>query len=337
MAPEQIHQKVPISPQTDLYSLGVLLYELLTGELPYGRKEDIASILRGHVDEPPRPPRELRPELPEALEHLLLDLLEKAPAHRPASAEEVRQRLREIREALAPTAEHPRVPPRRSPSLPRSPQVAASRPHASAKAPVEALEEDDDALDASVPTETRPSASRPLPWRPLAAVISILAAGAGLVLAWPHLAPVIGSLAALPAESPEETTPDRSPVPAAGGPAAEPPRLEKPAQQAPTIRPSPSTAPVKPAAPSSAARTAAAQATPSLPADASPSTGALKDRIQALAARLRKAAEQEADMDTAAMGHLDRLRERLEREDSPSERAAVSRGLDELERLYLSK
>ncbi|MEN9800349.1 MAG: hypothetical protein RL653_4046 [Pseudomonadota bacterium] len=345
MAPEQIHQKVPISPQTDLYSLGVLLYELLTGELPYGRKEDIASILRGHVDEAPRPPRELRPELPEALEHLVLDLLEKDPALRPASAEEVRQRLREIRESLVPTAEHPRVVPRRSPSLSRAPAAApprtSSRPQTDvARAGRPADPDDVDAEDDARRPTVAGSKPRSFPWRPVRAVLGIAALGTGLVLAGPHLGAALGSLAATP-EPHDETAGDRSPVPAAEAASPALPKAEKVPGQPSTRAGSAVGQQPRAPTPSTVQRTAPAQAplhtTPSPAADTAPTVAALEGRMDALAATLSKSAGQEEDVDTAAMGHLDRLRARLDKDDSPDGRAAVGRGLDELERLYLAK
>ena len=92
MAPEQaLGQKV--DARTDLYALGVLLYELTTGRVPFAGS-DALTVLSQHVHAPPVPPRVLRPDLPRALELLILRLLEKNPDARFQSAAEVAAALR---------------------------------------------------------------------------------------------------------------------------------------------------------------------------------------------------------------------------------------------------
>ncbi|HEY5838633.1 MAG TPA: protein kinase [Pyrinomonadaceae bacterium] len=92
MAPEQaLGQKV--DARTDLYALGVLLYELTTGRVPFGG-DDALTVLSQHVHAPPVPPRVLRSDLPRALELLILRLLEKNPDARFQTAAEVAAALR---------------------------------------------------------------------------------------------------------------------------------------------------------------------------------------------------------------------------------------------------
>lgn len=91
MAPEQTMSGTT-SPQTDLYSLGVILHELLAGENQFAGGTALACM-RKHVDEPPRPVRELRPDVPEGLERLILWMLAKRPSDRPPSAALVYERL----------------------------------------------------------------------------------------------------------------------------------------------------------------------------------------------------------------------------------------------------
>ena len=91
MAPEQAMGGA-VGPYTDLYALGVLLHELLSGDVPFSGSTAL-GVLHRHLYEPPVPVRHIRPEVPESLEALVLHLLAKDPQHRPGSAQEVYERL----------------------------------------------------------------------------------------------------------------------------------------------------------------------------------------------------------------------------------------------------
>ena len=98
MSPEQARGD-PVGPQSDLYSLGVVLYEMLTGTLPYEAESPIALAMM-HINEPPRSPRQVNPEVPEPLNALTLKLLAKDPEDRYPSAPAFANDLDRVRSGL---------------------------------------------------------------------------------------------------------------------------------------------------------------------------------------------------------------------------------------------
>lgn len=96
MAPEQAHGHVAVTPAADLYSIGIILYALATGQLPF-RHDELLPLLLMHVAEEPRPPRQLNPGCPVEVEQLILELLSKQAEKRPSSAAAVAARLRKLR------------------------------------------------------------------------------------------------------------------------------------------------------------------------------------------------------------------------------------------------
>ncbi len=102
MSPEQAMGK-PVGPASDLYSLGVVLYEALTGETPF-EAETLVAIAVKHSEEPPRPPKGVNPGVSEGMNALVLRLLAKKPEDRYADAAELAEDLRRVRDGLPPLA-----------------------------------------------------------------------------------------------------------------------------------------------------------------------------------------------------------------------------------------
>ncbi len=92
MSPEQCAGSKDVDHRSDIYSLGVLLFEMVTGRVPF-EVEGLGLMFMKHMQEPPPPPRSLRPDLPEQLEAVILKALAKKPDERFQSMEELRAAL----------------------------------------------------------------------------------------------------------------------------------------------------------------------------------------------------------------------------------------------------
>lgn len=99
MSPEQIRGKPEPCPQTDLYALGVVLFEMLTGKVPFDA-EAPAEVLHQHLKAVPPRVSSLTPDIPKALDDLVDRLLRKRIDERPASAVEVGITLKNLDEAV---------------------------------------------------------------------------------------------------------------------------------------------------------------------------------------------------------------------------------------------
>ena len=122
MSPEQIRSATQVDHRTDLWSLGVILYELVTGQTPY--HGDARSVIAQIVSEPVRPPTALVPELPPSLVATIMKALHKDPGKRFQSADEMRAELEGYGEFEPITSVIARLPPETVPR--RSPRSVPS-------------------------------------------------------------------------------------------------------------------------------------------------------------------------------------------------------------------
>src|SRR5437867_11092728 len=100
MSPEQAAGK-PVDYRTDLFSLGVVLYQMATGQKPFTGETSL-NVMAAILTVEPLPPSALVPDLPPALSELIVRLLAKEPGGRPRSAAAVAAELEAIKHSLAP-------------------------------------------------------------------------------------------------------------------------------------------------------------------------------------------------------------------------------------------
>jgi beta-lactam-binding protein with PASTA domain/tRNA A-37 threonylcarbamoyl transferase component Bud32 len=98
LSPEQA-RGAPVTASSDLYSVGIVLYEMLTGKVPFSGDSAIEIAMK-HLNELPRPPSKIRPEIPPELDHVVLRALAKAPEDRYQTAEEFADDLHRVEAGL---------------------------------------------------------------------------------------------------------------------------------------------------------------------------------------------------------------------------------------------
>jgi serine/threonine-protein kinase len=229
MSPEQVRGE-PLDGRTDVFSLGAVLYELLTGKQPF-TGEDVPAIVQSVLEHEPPPPSSLNPRVPEAVDKVLARMLAKRAEDRYTSARRVMRHLAELGEVLG-TEDRGRL----------TPEAPAPRPAREAGGE-----------ETTVVLGVLPDASASHSRRPYAlAVAAALVIAVGLVVATrKEEAPQpVATVVRAPAEPPAAT-----PVPALPEAAA-----VEPDKPAPGAVPAPK--PVAPVAPKPARKAVAPAAMP---------------------------------------------------------------------------
>lgn len=160
MSPEQVKGE-PVDARSDLYSVGVSLYELVTGQRPF-QGDTGFSIMRAHLETIPKPPVELRPDLPVGISDLILMAVAKEPAKRFQSADAFSRAISSLLPVVESTAATVAVPASNPTMIAPSPVGATMA--AADSSPFQATQ-----VAAPVPSAPAQSAARPvtpLPSRP---------------------------------------------------------------------------------------------------------------------------------------------------------------------------
>jgi serine/threonine-protein kinase len=166
MAPEQLQGK-PVDARTDIYALGVVLYQALTGECPFIAETPLAVAMM-HIHNPLRPPRQLNPDIPEAIERILLRALAKNPVDRFQSAGEMADALRQSLHERAATPPAPALSP--APSSASTPALTPVVPQPAAGDATPATATPPPAL----PTASAPPRTGRRGWLVLATVAAVM-------------------------------------------------------------------------------------------------------------------------------------------------------------------
>jgi eukaryotic-like serine/threonine-protein kinase len=258
MSPEQVKSE-PTDARSDLYSVGVSLYEMITGHRMFSATSSY-SVMEAHVKEIPRPPIEVVPTLPQALSDMIMMAVAKDPGHRFQTADAMRNALSQVGGAAAAVVAPASAPHRAMipPPQPMRQQTVLTPPPAP---PTFSPPQPQPQYAAPDPRPTK-SGGRHIGWIVVAAIVVLVALFGGTqVLRSRKQAPAMESAAAPSASAP------------ASAPAATP--TTQPAQPTPEAQPSPTTPaaplPAPPPAPGKHGRQGTQQASMTPPPPPGPS------------------------------------------------------------------
>ena len=292
MSPEQVRGE-PVDQRSDLYSMGVSLYEMVTGQLPF-RGHSNYSVMSAHLQEPPPPPITVRPDLPKGLNDIILMAMAKEPQNRFQSAEAFANALKSVMPNVMPNVTPNVAASAARPAMPATP-IPTVRMPAPGTASVPSAPMIAAASAQTLPLQTAHQSSRRGLYMALGGllVVSILAAAAYYV----------------PRKIKTQASDSSKSAPAAATPATQPPDSSAPAAAAETPTP---TAPAKPAQDDSAATKAQSAAAKQAQLEAQQ---AAEQEAQRKAAELAEA-EQQADQLNSRSAAVSSSLETLQRQQS---------------------
>ncbi|MGE6756923.1 serine/threonine-protein kinase [Corallococcus interemptor] len=328
MAPEQARGQ-SVGPMTDLYAMGVVTFEIITGRLPFIGSSPV-DLLMKHVEARPPRPSEFVSDLPPAVDAFILQMLTKDPETRPNSADALRQHLSKLRRTLRATRTNPTAPAPVDPAPPKAAAPAAVVSDADARRPTTQVPPPVPQDDLMVPQEETSSLRRLVP---VAVGAAVLLAAVGVVVATrgnTQTPPPVAATAPTPPPAPKVEPPPAPEVVAAPvqepapTPVAEPP---PPVKQEPVVARAAVAKPVREGPPP----------TPRL----SSSEAVVRDQILATVKQVESSplyADNKVHKgltQQAALNYLDKQIKRLENADDSAGRAEILEDLRGWKQRYL--
>ncbi|RKG61233.1 serine/threonine protein kinase [Corallococcus sp. AB011P] len=335
MAPEQARGQ-SVGPMTDLYAMGVVTFEIITGRLPFIGSSPV-DLLMKHVEARPPRPSEFVPDLPPAVDAFILQMLTKDPETRPNSADALRQHLSKLRRTLRATRTNPTAP---APVEPAPPKPAAAPAavvvsDADARRPTTQVPPPVPPDDLMVPQEETSSLRR---FAPIAVGAAVLLAAVGVVIATRgggETPPPVVAVATPPPPTPKvEPTPPPPAPEVVAAPEPEPPPAPV-VEEPPAAKPEPTT--VK----AVAVKTVRDVPAPAPKRTESASESAVRDQIMAAVSQVESSplyADNKVHKGLtrqAARNYLDRQLKRLENADDAAGRADILSELRGWKQQYL--